>query len=90
MPEETQYRMVVVEWLDACGQSGWMEPDEIKRGTLTITAGFLIDDGDDGIAMCQDVSENGTVNGSSFIPRGMVRTVTFLEPRLLPAEAPHV
>ena len=67
------YPMVEVMWDDAAGlQHGWTAKTEKLEPQLCLSVGFLIRENDDHIMIASDTDEEGSHNGRTQIPRGMV------------------
>lgn len=80
-PNPLPYRVGVVEWVDAHGDSGWLSPDEIDPTPVKVTSvAFVVGVHvkPDHLTICQDVHPDGRLNGVSHIPLGMAPTIHFL------------
>jgi hypothetical protein len=75
--------VVAVVWEDANdpdGLSAWVDNKDHKyTQKIFVTVGFLLHDGTDGVTLTGSWSED-LVSGRQCIPRGMVHSVTLLEP----------
>ena len=78
------YPVAYVEWVDSAGlSSGWTRRKAVvKRGRRIVrdlyrSAGFIVDDGPDGVTMAlsQDPT-NGNLSEVFVIPRSAIRKVT--------------
>ena len=73
------YDIVEVTWDDASGiRHGWTAKAEKVDPYLALSVGFLIRKNDDHIIIAQDTDEEGSSNGRSQIPIGMVRKIKVL------------
>lgn len=67
------YDMVEVTWNDAAGlRHGWTAKEEKLVPQLALSVGFLIAEDDNHIMIASDTDEEGSHNGRTQIPRGMV------------------
>ena len=80
MKRPTQhYAMVEVIWDDAAGlKHGWTAKSEALEPYLVISVGFLILETPDHIMIAQDTDGEGSHNGRTQIPRGMVKKMRVL------------
>lgn len=74
------YDLVEVIWDDAAGLGrGWMDHSlDPPKPWLVISVGFLVNDGLDHIIIAQDTDLEGSHNGRTQIPRGMIRKMKVL------------
>lgn len=73
------YDLVEVVWDDAAGlKDGWTAKHEKPEPYIALSVGFLIHDGADHILIAQDTDSDGSHNGRTQIPRGMVKNVKIL------------
>jgi len=73
------YDLVEVIWDDAAGlRDGWTAKHEKPEPYIALSVGFLIHDGDDHILIAQDTDSEGSHNGRTQIPRGMVKKMKVL------------
>ena len=73
------YPMVEVVWNDAAGlQHGWTAKTEKLEPQLCLSVGFLIRENDDHIMIASDTDAEGSHNGRTQIPRGMVKRIKIL------------
>lgn len=73
------YDIVEVTWDDASGiRHGWTAKSEKVDPYLALSVGFLIADRPEHIIIAQDTDEEGSSNGRSQIPRGMVKKIKVL------------
>ena len=73
------YDMVEVTWDDAAGlRHGWLNKAEKMVPQLVISVGFLVLETADHILIAQDTDEEGSHNGRTQIPRGMVKSMKVL------------
>lgn len=90
--------LVVVDWLDAWAdgtdQVSPADPDPKHKGTLMQTLGWLVRDTEEGVSVfcerCID-KDDGTYRSRTFIPRGMIRSITpfrMTKPRTKKAKEP--
>jgi hypothetical protein len=73
------YTLCEVWWDDAAGlRHGWMDRTEKPKPQMVISVGFLIVDEADHIIIAQDTDGDGSHNGRTQIPRGMVKRIKVL------------
>ena len=66
-------------WDDAAGlKDGWTAKHEKPEPYIALSVGFLIHDGPDHILIAQDTDAEGSHNGRTQIPRGMVKQIKVL------------
>ena len=76
---KTKYPLVMVQWDDAAGlRDGWKSTHEKPSPYIALSVGWLIYDGPDHILIAQDTDEEGSHNGRTQIPRGMVKNIKIL------------
>jgi len=76
---EQHYPMVEVVWDDAAGlRHGWLYKSDPVVPQLALSVGFLIKDSDDHIIIATDTDGDGSHNGRTQIPRGMIKTMKVL------------
>ena len=74
------YPIVEVFWDDASGiRHGWAAKSEKVEAYVAHSVGFLIKETPDHIVIAQDTDEEGSHNGRSQIPRGMVKKMKVLK-----------
>lgn len=73
------YDLVEVIWDDAAGlKDGWKATHESLDPYIALSVGFLLRDTGEHILIAQDTDENGSHNGRTQIPRGMVKVIKVL------------
>jgi len=73
------YDLVEVVWDDASGlRNGWAGKAEMVEPQMALSVGFLILDAPEHIRLAQDTDAEGSHNGRSQIPRGMVKKIRVL------------
>jgi hypothetical protein len=73
------YDLVEVVWDDAVGlRDGWTAQHEKVEPYIALSVGFLIKDTGDHIIIAQDTDGDGSHNGRTQIPSGMVRKMKIL------------
>jgi len=73
------YDLVEVIWDDAQGlRHGWSSKEEKLEPSIALSVGFLVKHTDDHILIAQDTDEEGSHNGRTQIPRGMVKRMRVL------------
>ena len=73
------FDLVEVIWDDASGiRHGWIAKSETAEAYVALSVGFLIRETDDHITICQDTDCEGSSNGRSQIPKGMVKKIKIL------------
>ena len=72
--------VVRVDWRDACGWDGWkpLEKFPADGAMLTSTVGFFLKQSKHGIYLAGLVNEDRLMNGTSFVPSGMVIKTTLI------------
>ncbi len=78
---DTKLPLVLVEWDDAWADAttAVTEKDvgDSHRAEVIRTLGWLLRDDEIGISVAAEYCADGSYRGRSFIPRGMVRSMTF-------------
>lgn len=73
------YPLVEIVWDDAAGlRHGWTAKEEKLEPYICLSVGFLIRETEDHILIAQDTDGDGSHNGRSQIPRGMVKKLKVL------------
>jgi len=73
------YPLVEVIWDDAAGlRHGWEDKTTTPSPQTALSVGFLIIDSPDHIVIAQDTDADGSHNGRTQIPRGMVKQIKVL------------
>lgn len=73
------YDIVLVDWDDASGiRHGWAAKSEKVEAYVARSVGFLIKETLEHIIIAQDTDEEGSHNGRSQIPKGMVKKMKVL------------
>jgi hypothetical protein len=73
------FDLVEVIWNDASGlRHGWTAKSETLEPQLALSVGFLVKDTPEHILIAQDTDEEGSHNGRTQIPRGMVQRMKVL------------
>lgn len=73
------YDLVEVVWDDAAGlKHGWTARHEKPDPYIALSVGFLIADTETHIIIAQDTDGDGSHNGRTQIPRGMVKRLKVL------------
>jgi hypothetical protein len=81
------YDLVEVVWDDAAGlRDGWTAKHEKPEPYIALSVGFLIADTPAHIMIAQDTDGDGSHNGRTQIPRGMVKKMKVLRKRDQPKE----
>jgi hypothetical protein len=76
---EQRYDLCEVWWDDAAGlRHGWMDRTEKPKAQMVLSVGFLIADEEEHIIIAQDTDGEGSHNGRTQIPRGMVKRMKVL------------
>lgn len=79
MPEKKT--LAHIEWGDAWSASGWQtigfEKDP-QKPMIVNTIGWVLQANDDGITLAGRIAEDGSAGNVSFIPTGMIMSVTTL------------
>ena len=77
-------RPVLIEWYDACYNSGYYDANNKERfePALTRTAGFLVKSDRNSVIVCQDrfYNTDNTIDERHLgtIPRKMIKRITYL------------
>lgn len=75
-----KYDLVLVLWDDASGfKHGWTAIEEQLIPQLVVSSGYLIRENEDHIMIASDTDEEGSHNGRTQIPRGMVKEIRLLK-----------
>ena|SRR3990167_9591611 len=73
------FPLVEIIWDDAAGlRHGWLSKTDPLVPQLALSVGFLIKEDNDHIVIAQDTDAEGSHNGRSQIPRGMVKHIKVL------------
>lgn len=73
------FDLVEVIWNDASGmRHGWTAKSEALEPALALSVGFLVRENDEHILIAQDTDGEGSHNGRTQIPRGMVQRMKIL------------
>lgn len=73
------YDMVEVIWDDAAGlKDGWTAKHEKVEPYIALSLGFLIRETAEHILIAQDIDADGSHNGRTQIPKGMVKRIKIL------------
>jgi hypothetical protein len=73
------FDLVEVWWNDAAGiRHGWAAKSETLEPYIALSVGFLIQETADHIRIAQDTDAEGSHNGRTQIPRGMVQKMKVL------------
>lgn len=73
------FDLVVVVWDDASGiRHGWSAKSESVTPYLALSTGFLISETLDHIIIAMDTDGEGSSNGRSQIPKGMIKNIRIL------------
>jgi hypothetical protein len=70
--------LVIVEWEDAWGESGWRNlaiAEEGHGASLVTSVGFVIKGDNKGLSLAYGLSGNGMLS-QNFIPRKMIKKIT--------------
>lgn len=80
-----QYPLVEVWWDDAAGlDGGWKAKMDKLEPQIIMSVGFVIVDNEQYLIIAQDTDAEGSHNGRTQIPRGMVKNIRLLRQRDLP------
>ena len=76
-------RIVEIEWVDACSNSGWIAQKEAEEWIgvpyACKTVGYLVSSTKEQVTVAATYSEcDGKLNGLHQVPRGMVKRMRFL------------
>ena len=73
------YNLCEVVWDDAAGlRHGWTAKEEKLEPQLCLSVGFLIRENADHIMIASDTDAEGSHNGRTQIPRGMIKKIKIL------------
>lgn len=77
--------LVVIEWVDSCGSSGWHSPDDFEDWdgpSLCISIGWVMKETETGIALAPHISNidrrDERVDGLFMIPKVAITSKTEL------------
>ena len=85
------YDLVEVIWDDAAGlKDGWTAKHEKVEPYIVLSVGFLLRETDDHILIAQDIDADGSHNGRTQIPRGMVKKLRLLRKKDGKKEEPKI
>jgi hypothetical protein len=75
-----KYDLVEVIWDDAAGlKDGWKATHEMPDPYIALSVGFLLQDTGQHIIIAQDTDAEGSHNGRTQIPSGMVKRIKVLK-----------
>lgn len=67
-------KLMLIEWEDSSGHSGWHNPNQTNHRTLYCsTIGYVIEGKKDTICLAQSICENGDVDHVISIPNVCIR-----------------
>jgi len=79
---------VIVTWMDAWGEDVQRETENLEHHPVeTVSVGFLVREDEVGASIAMDTYTDtlSEVRNTAFIPRGMIRKITYLhQPRQEP------
>jgi hypothetical protein len=70
--------LVVVEWRDIIGTSGWEKPSEVNPPTFW-TVGYIVKEDDNTVKVAHTVDEKGNWSGVTAFPFGCIKAIKKLE-----------
>lgn len=70
--------LVVVEWRDIIGTSGWEKPSDVNPPTFW-TVGYIIKEDDNTVKLAHTVDEKGNWSGITAFPSGCIKSIKKLE-----------
>lgn len=81
------FPLVEIIWDDAAGlRHGWLSKTDPLVPQLALSVGFLIKEDNDHIVIAQDTDAEGSHNGRSQVPKGMVKHIKVLRKADKPKE----
>lgn len=84
---QQHFDLVEVLWDDASGiRHGWAAKSEKVEAYVAMSVGWLIKETPDHIIIAQDTDDEGSHNGRSQIPRGMVKKIRVLKKKATDAK----
>lgn len=89
-----RHKAAVITWLDAHARSQAVEYDEAEvsqyhRPEECTILGLVIRDDDEGISLYNEETDTRSIRGLSYIPRAMIKLVTYVNLSPIPAKRPH-
>ena len=70
--------LVIIEWRDIIGTSGWEKPSEIFPPTFW-TVGYLLKKDEETIKVVHTLDEKGSWSGVTAFPAGCVKSINKLD-----------
>lgn len=69
-----KYKLIYLEWVDACGQGEWLEPREGYNfdPMKVTTCGWLVKETSKSITITHTFSDHDHINGYITIPKGWI------------------
>lgn len=66
--------LVLIGWLDTLVDNSWIDYKDIEppKPLQCITVGYLVGENDLGVLIASTVAIDGSINGSTTIPKGMI------------------
>lgn len=83
MPKIRTPALVLIEWVDAAHEFGWMEGNDVDHSEPELTCftvGWLLKKSKLHIKVCQTYSSDNHAQ-TIVIPKGMIRNLTELKPK---------
>lgn len=68
-------KLVKVDWLDSCVQSGWQSPSDTYEPSKCTTVGILQKLSKDLVAVSLSISDSGGIGDVIIIPRKVVTSI---------------
>ena len=73
------FDLVEIWWDDASGiRHGWAAKSEKVEAYVALSVGWLVNESTDHVVIAQDTDSEGSHNGRSQIPRGMIKKLKVL------------
>jgi hypothetical protein len=70
--------LVVIEWRDIIGTSGWEKPSEVTP-PIFWTVGYLLKDDENTVKVVHTLDEKGNWSGVTAFPAGCVKSIKKIE-----------
>jgi len=86
---KARFKIVLVQWLDARKHTDEVEIEKVTGGVLLISAGLLVKDEPNFIAIAADIGEDGYYRDVMAIPREYIKKMKVVGMSLTPPKPKH-
>jgi len=67
------HKILYLEWGDACGQSGWLNADDVQPPMSVSSIGHLVKETKEYVSLSPGLTQDGQFMGYITIPKGWIR-----------------